>query len=337
MTPARHITGLWISKALPEPICEPTSSPLSLAISNNVRSSRAPYLFGIERQDIINTYCDVVRNFLNYVLMHSVCPEYTTDIIAAQKICDLAKSELWSIHTLAPVFPGNFHRALSIICNGYYGQLYADPADPDSRLMSHEHAHRTLRAAVALMGTAEQFAAVAALEVGHAPAVLREEVRGYETVAVTPPTPKLREGFAGIRSAAGRTGTIAALGLLECRRWAHPDAEVRDVTVAEERALAAGKTRQLGGGETFWVDEDVLARCVVGMKFFAVVRECSGGITYIDHLRVMNCSFYKWVENERMGGWKAPRENERAAPSCEDGEEAAGGGEGGQEDFGLDD
>ncbi|KFZ05529.1 hypothetical protein V501_08267 [Pseudogymnoascus sp. VKM F-4519 (FW-2642)] len=301
-------------------------------------SSRAPYNFGMHNQGLVNNYCNVVKNFLNYVLMHGVCPEYTKSIIAAQKVCDLAKSELSAIHDIGASFPGNFHKALSIMCHGYSRLLYIDPASISDHLadadpnqyMSIDHAHRTFRAAMALMGTAEQFAAVAvtSLEECQAPAVVAEELRGFEVVSITLPDETLRNNFAGIRAADGRTGTIKPLGLLACKPWTHPYQPTLDLTIEEEQELA--ENTLVYGDETFWVDEDILERCFEGMKFVGVVRELDLGLKYLDNVIVIYASFYTFVENERMVNWKAPKENERLPPSCEDAEvaDAEGQGEG---------
>lgn len=111
----------------------------------------------------------------------------------------------------------------------------------------------------------------------------------------------------------------------------HPCRETLDLTIEEERELAAHPPVE--SDETFWVDEEILERCFVGLKFVGVVRELDVGVKYVDHMRVMYASFYTWVENERMVNWKAPRENERLAPCCEDEEVADAEGEG----EGLDD
>ncbi|OBT90580.1 hypothetical protein VE02_01042 [Pseudogymnoascus sp. 03VT05] len=301
-------------------------------------SSRAPYNFGIHNKGLVNNYCNVVKNFLNYVLMHGVCPEYTKSIIAAQKVCDLAKSELPAIHDIGASFPGNFHKALSIICHGYSRALYIDPAlipdhpadaDPN-QYMSIDHAHRTFRATMALIGTVEQFDAVAvtSLEEYQAPDVVAEELRGFEVVSITLPDETLNKSFAGIRAADGRTGTIKPLGLLACKPWTHPYQPTLDLTIEEEQKQAANLP--VYSDETFWVDEDILERCFAGMKFVGVVRELDLGLKYLDNVIVIYASFYTFVENERMVNWKAPKENERLAPSCEDAEaaDAEGDGEG---------
>ncbi|OBT65870.1 hypothetical protein VE03_05424 [Pseudogymnoascus sp. 23342-1-I1] len=299
-------------------------------------SSRAPYNFGIHNQALVNNYCNVVKNFLNYVLMHGVCPEYTKPIIAAQKICDLAKIELPAIHDIGASFPGNFNKALSIICHGYSRLLYVDPAflpdlpddaDPN-QYMSIDHAHRTFRAAMALMGTAEQFAAVAmtSLEEYQAPAVVAEELRGFEVASITLPNERVRNNFAGIKAGDGRMGTFKPLGLLACKPWTHPYQPTLDLTTEEEQELA--ENLPVHTDETFWVDEDILERCFVGMKFVGVVRELDLGMKYLDNVTVIYASFYTFVENERMLNWKAPRENERLAPCCEDEDVAGAEGDG---------
>ncbi|KFY38808.1 hypothetical protein V495_06354 [Pseudogymnoascus sp. VKM F-4514 (FW-929)] len=299
-------------------------------------SSSAPYNFGIHNQELVHNYCNVVKNFLNYVLMHGVCPEYTKSIITAQKICDLAKSELPAIHDISASFPGNFHKALSIICHGYYRLLYVDPdsipdrsadADPNE-YMSIDHAHRTFRAAMALMGTDAQCAAIAAtsLEEYEAPTVIDEELSGFEVVSMILPSETLRNSFSGIRAADGRTGTINPLGLLICKPWVHPCQATLDLTVLEERERAAHPP--VYSDETFWVDEDILESCFVGMKFVGVVRTLDMGVKYLDNVTVIYASFYTFVENERMINWKPPRENERLPPSCEDGEVPDAEGEG---------
>jgi hypothetical protein len=268
--------------------------------------------------------------------MHSVCPEHTASIIASQKLCDLAKTELWAITQLAPVFPGAFHHALSVLTGGYYARLYVAPdllapedVDPQ-RHFSLEHAGRIVRAAVALMGSEAQFEALNRLGPGEVPMVVREEELGFEVVGITLPSRSLVEGFLGIKNASGQTGTIKPLGYLECKRWIRPPAPTLDLTEEEEAELRANPPTY--PNETFWVTGEVLEECFVGMKFEAVIRETDGGIRYIDHLRGMDVSFFHWVENERMGSWKEPRENERKPPSCEDAEAPEEEGEDGAVD-----
>lgn len=290
----------------------------------------------MHNQALVNNYCNVVKNFLNYVLMHGVCPEYTKPIISAQKICDLARLELPAIHDIGASFPGNFHKALSIICHGYSRLLYVDPASlpdiPDdadpNQYMSIDHAHRTFRAAMALMGTDAQFTSVAAtsLDEYQAPAVIYEELRGFEVLRITPPDETLQKNFTGIRAADGRTGTIKPLGRLECKPWSHPYQPTLDLTIEEEKELASNPA--VYTDETFWVDDDILERCFVGMKFVGVVRELDLGLKYLDNVVVIYASFYTFVENERMVNWKPPKENERLAPCCEDAEVPDAEGEG---------
>lgn len=188
---------------------------------------------------------------------------------------------------------------------------------------------------MALMGTAAQCAAIAvtSLEEYQAPTVVDEELRGFEVVGITLPSETIRDSFAGIRAADGRTGTIKTLGLLACKPWTHPYQPTLDLTIEEEQELAANP--KVYSDETFWVDEEILELCFVGMKFVGVVRALDLGVKYLDNVIVIYASFYTFVENERMVNWKAPKENERLAPCCEDAEVADADCEGRGEGEGL--
>src|SRR4051812_47741930 len=86
--------------------------------------------FALYEEKEVKQVASVIRNFLNYVLQHGVCPEYATDIIAARKICDLAEKELWAIKQLQYVFPGDFNTSASIL----YGSFYKGTPLNDSRV-----------------------------------------------------------------------------------------------------------------------------------------------------------------------------------------------------------
>ncbi|KXJ86182.1 Argonaute complex, subunit Arb1 [Microdochium bolleyi] len=66
----------------------------------------------------------LIKNFLNYVLTHDVCPEYRDGVLAARHICDIAPSELRAAYELANKLPGAFHRAAADVfpmCTGGSG------------------------------------------------------------------------------------------------------------------------------------------------------------------------------------------------------------------------
>ncbi|KAI0206390.1 Argonaute complex, subunit Arb1 [Astrocystis sublimbata] len=60
-------------------------------------------------KEAIQTAADLVKNFLNYVLMQDACPEYRDNIIAARAICDIAAVEFRYVHELTLELPGPFN------------------------------------------------------------------------------------------------------------------------------------------------------------------------------------------------------------------------------------
>jgi hypothetical protein len=82
--------------------------------------------FGLYSETEIKQICSVIRNFLNYILHHAVCPEYTKDLLAARKICDLAEKELWAIKQVQYLLPGDFNVAASTLYGGFYKGIRFD-------------------------------------------------------------------------------------------------------------------------------------------------------------------------------------------------------------------
>ncbi len=95
---------------------------------------------------------------------------------------------------------------------------------------------------------------------------------------------------------------LKAIGKMKAKTWFSPHAPEEDLTEEEETYLnanpPASKTYE------FWVEEEILEKCAVGMKFEATVRETSFGLTYFDAFQGVHCSFYKMIPNELMSDWK---------------------------------
>ena len=58
--------------------------------------------------------------------------------------------------------------------------------------------------------------------------------------------------------------------------------------------------------ETFWIDDDILQHCFIGFKMVCTVHELEFGIRYFDSVVGAYCSFFVYLENEKMRHWKAP-------------------------------
>jgi len=95
---------------------------------------------------------------------------------------------------------------------------------------------------------------------------------------------------------------LKVIGRMKAKSWLRPHASGEDLTEEEEAHLKANppqpKTYE------FWVEEEILRKCAVGLKFEATVRETSFGLTYFDAFLGVHCSFYKLLPNELMSDWK---------------------------------
>jgi hypothetical protein len=277
------------------------------AIAAAFLSTTAPYHFGIEPERV-DTYCTVVHNFLNYVLMHSVCPEYTADIIQAQKICQAAKLQLCGIRLLASELPGKFNRALSLISGGYHAKTWMPKKYSGVNFMSHAQAWATFLAGFRIIGNDDQIEAIDEVyrSAGGAPVsfrLVKTEKIFLEVVKRVFPTPEVRDAFYSIKvpkdieeedGAQPLTQTpveltrveaativdcdgyddyvvlMEPLGTLRCVEWTSPlkDDDCIDMTPREAAARAA---RPPPAKRTFslWMNQDVMALCFEGLKFEA--------------------------------------------------------------------
>ena len=125
---------------------------------------------------------------------------------------------------------------------------------------------------------------------------------GFEVTDILLPTQETLD-FYSQPDAAG----LKPIGKMRAKAWIIPTAAGEDLTEEEEAEIAA-KTTEVKQYE-FWVENDILSQCVVGMKFEATVTELSFGVSYFDGLSGVHCSFYQLLPNELMAGWRAP-ENE---------------------------
>lgn len=125
--------------------------------------------FGLYTEAEVKQVCAVIRNFLNYVLAHGVCPEYTKDVLAARKVCELAEKELWSIKQVQNLLPGDFNVAASTLYGGHYQGISLDSSawapeaaafdgyvSVDQGLLVAE-AERVFKTATAFAGSEELF------------------------------------------------------------------------------------------------------------------------------------------------------------------------------------
>lgn len=254
-----------------------------------------------------------IKNFLNYILYHDVCPEYKDNILAARSVCDTATIELWKAHQYSAWAPGNFNMACSTLFGGSYFDSYTDDQEwsatlDSTSIMPLTTARKVVKFAIAGAGDFEQ--AVNFRDLANANELEAKCVHedGFEVTAILPPSPEIKTFYND------QASDLKPVGKLRAIAWRDPSLPDFDLPPGEKPTYSLN-----GGGDgaqkgpvaqefEFFVEASVLKFCFVGMKVDTCVWELNCGIHYFDKVLTAYCSFYTVLPNESMVGWKEPRD-----------------------------
>lgn len=289
-------------------------------LANLPSSCTAPKRLPTDTEQDIKGFCAVVRNFLNYVLTHAVCPEYTEDVMAARRVCNLAEKELWEIKQVRHKFPGEFNVAASTLYGGRYQDLYPGDDDqwgaedaslaeqfPLSRGFNIPEAERIFKTAVAFEGTEELFLEAMNGDIR----IVKTDIKGFEVVRIDRAEMTSIDDYAKVKNHLGISGSIKALGRIHLKPWSGPGMEEEDVTDSEDEACSPLDQTV----ETFWLEDEILHHCFLGMKLELVVHELNIGIRFFDDVAGIYCSFHTFLPNEKViDNWKEPGKKELLPP-----------------------
>ena len=246
----------------------------------------------------------VIRAFLNYLLHHDVCPEYEEQIYNARKTCDVGEAQLWLLHESARALPGDFNKACSVIWGGQYFNSYIDPDNEWAKRiglkpgMTKEQAHVVFVAALSNHGTEENFQAYVAQNSNKRTKIVRQFEASLEVTDIQFASYDVRQQYK-----APAINGLHPTGKLKAQTWHNPATAEDDLTEEEEAALAKAGQRPVETFE-FWVEDVVLEKMFVGMKLHVQVYELSFRVYYFDTVTGTLCSFYSFVPNEDMIGWR---------------------------------
>lgn len=286
-----------------------------------LRSRKVVEFDDLDKQTAIDTCCNVVRNFLNYLLFHGVCPEYTQEIMSARIICDKAKKELWAIRHLNYFLPGSFNMACSTLYGGHFkdkwlpvGNLWrasdAMIAEMGQKIvgMEDQEAQCVVKTAISVMDN-EKMPKAAAAETLH---VVKVEELALEIVEVVRADPKVIDAYAHSKDYKGKEGGMKPLGKLRLKHIDNPDPSNEDCS---EDGM--DEPINYNAVEEFWLEDSILEHCIVGVKMLAKVWELNTGAKYFDQISGICCSFYTVLPQERMQGWREPELNQRGPPTVD--------------------
>ncbi|TVY86211.1 Argonaute-binding protein, partial [Lachnellula willkommii] len=288
-------------------------------IAKGFFSRTVPNRIGADTDEEIKQASAVIRNFLNYVLQHNVCPEYIEDVMAARRICDRAEKDLMAINSFRTELPGDFNVAASTVCGGFYQSMFvatqawqsdSDPHAAANVGFSGAQATRIFNSALAFKGTDKQF-----YDSGREGVyIIKTETKFYEIVEIERASTKFVSEMAMIKDHDDVAGTIKPLGIIKVKVWEGPGLDPEDTSDDEEHEEAL-KEPQV---DSFWLEDHIIRLMNPGLKLELVVHELNIGIKFFDLILGLYCSFHTYLENEKLNGWKEPVLNDRPPPTEDD-------------------
>ncbi|KAK4199206.1 Argonaute complex, subunit Arb1 [Triangularia verruculosa] len=256
---------------------------------------------------------NTIQNFLKYLLLHDVCPEYADDINSAIELCDKGFEEIGLVSNALRLVPGLFNRSVAAnYCeeeNSYAMSLLMDHKELDR---GHAFNIVALIATIVLPTLGSYNAAnIKALE------VTNPIERTFEITSITPPTEEMRQKVAlvseHLRKSNPSLAPIQPCGVMAGRPvivqdgWDITD-KLTDEEVKEE--------------SSFILEERILEQLRVGMKLTMGVSACNvpggGAFKVIRYVKDIKPTYYTFLPQELMRAWKEPVPNERPAPSVHD-------------------
>ncbi|KAL9610805.1 MAG: hypothetical protein Q9167_004505 [Letrouitia subvulpina] len=270
-------------------------------------SVRLPQVFDLSSENTeqdVKSKTTIIRNFLNYLLHHDVCPEYADQIRAAQRVCDLADKELPMAMRSRFRLPGDFNTACSELFGGSLQGLHA--ANPEWAPekgsvevgIDLEKAKQTFKIALAVHGSDELSQRYRERNAADGVKIVSEYDADLEIAAIEPADERIRHFYRHHPAAKG----LDPVGKLIAKSWLQKYPIPRDVT--HEEALLARNSERVVEKYEFWVDDYVLDKCFVGMKFRTTIRELSFGLKFFDSIFGVWCSFFTLLPNEAIIGWR---------------------------------
>lgn len=220
-------------------------------------------------------------------------------------MCDVAERELIKVDAAGLALPGDFNIAASTLFGGSHAGLFtadkawAQQAQKDGVNMNEmglrdQEARIKFSTGVATLGTDEQQDLLGAANLR----ILKKESTGVEITAICVPDDMAREMYAAqtevVRS---KLGHLEPLGKLKCKTWYADDCDEWDLPQGKYPDAKPLKVDQ-GKEFEFWVEENVLSECFLGMKIDATIITLEGGFTILDDVKQTHCSFYTWLPNE---------------------------------------
>ena len=274
-----------------------------------VRGFLSSYLHSVQellQAEDVKISTGVIRNFLNYLLYHDVCPEHADQIYDAKKSCDDAEHQLPICSKLATDLPGTFNQACSLIFGGFFQDTYIEDVEQAKSFkldpsMPMEEAVKIFLAGLAAHGTQEMVEAYNAQAKDETISIVNKQSLYLEVVSTHPPSAEALELYSFASQSA-----IRPTGMVKLQTWRHPHGPWPEMSPTELRAykLAPYERHQ----HELCLDIDLLPLMLVGTKICCTCYETSFGLRYFDSIIGVLSPMFTWLNNEAMMDWIKPRE-----------------------------
>ncbi|KAJ4217631.1 hypothetical protein NW759_008942 [Fusarium solani] len=248
------------------------------------------------------TGIDTVVNFLRYILHHDVCPEYEDDVKAALQVCDTACVEWPMVRQLYTALPGNFNLAAAdLFCpaetaeEAWAFQQYKRPEDFDPKSVFFS--------AIALMDEPELFGRICTKE----PKLEREFTCTIELVEVFHPSEDMIKRVKSL-----------VIGDNPFEHVPVGKAIFKQGTIEDDWETPVFPWPITEDTMTLFFDDNILECMALGMKATATIYELDAGLRFVKSVEIIVPSFYTYLPQELMRGYKEPRDSDRPAPSIHD-------------------
>ncbi|KAF3171627.1 hypothetical protein TWF225_002242 [Orbilia oligospora] len=234
---------------------------------------KIPFDFGMKSPEQIEKAVNTIKNFLNYILYHNVCPEYTDNIKQAVKTCDKANEELPICAVLSDKFPGDFNKACSTLFGGYWsymtprewekvdGELDFKKPEPG---LSKEKASEIYHALICELPHIT-------FDISKTPREIYREYASLEVVSVWLPKP----------------GSPLKLGRIVCKSW------------TPEEALPITSKWSEPNNLTLYCEKTVAQYAYPKMHFGCTVHELDYGLVYFDEISGVMCSNFLEIRDDK--------------------------------------
>lgn len=270
---------------------------------------------------------NLLHNFLSYLQMHDVCPEYNSQIMSAKAACGMAPTELTQARELFHELRDSFNTAAKFLfCDGgvfeannpstIYGTTVVEDVegfpgqDAAMRTKKLDPFTQLVIFRLTIMDVNKDTKHLAAEDDPRHIHVESTKIQIYQVISAHRRKRKEKAMLEKLLKEQGLDGKVKPAGSMILRPSMIEHA-YSNVPRADEIDSSKEPT------ERFIVDDDVLTKVQPGMKMQLEVCKLNIGIVFIKNVLNVRVTFDTLLPQSLMLTWKDPVDNERPAPSVD--------------------